>query len=257
MNADLRIHYFQYQENIHPWIQDELLTPYWRFYWNPEPGGCLRVNGERFALEREFFYVIPGYFRFSTFAERPFSQFYIHFNPNDRLPRWREIVRIPAAPEIVADIRRFRECGNGEESAQYRALLAGAILCGALLKVDRSHFRLPPRPDERIRALTTEIERDRGRNRSNDELARQCGMSRNGFIRLFHAEIGESPQEFCRRKRIELACELLHFSDCSIEEVAEQSGFADRYHFTRVFSRVIRSSPAEFRRTAKRSRIQN
>ncbi len=252
MNEDLRIHYSRYMENIYPWKQADLLTPYWRFYWNPLPGGCLRVNGERIVLEKDYFYIIPGYFRFSTFAEEPFAQFYIHFNLSERLPRWNEIVRIPVEPELTGKIRCFIKAGEGSENALGRSLLAESILCGALLKLDASRFRLPPRPDQRILLLLREIERDRGRVRSNEELAGACGMSCNGFIRLFRSEVGEPPQEFCRRKRIELACELLHFSDSSIDEIAELTGFADRYHFSRVFSRIIRAAPAEFRRSAKR-----
>ena len=249
----LRIHCIRYDEEIFPWIQRDLMTPYWRFYWNPVPGGCLQAGGERVALEPEFFYVIPGYFRFSTFAERPFRQFYIHFNPDCRLPLWRGIVKIPAAPEWTALLTRFIDTPEDGRTLLYRTLIGETVLRAALLTLEPERFLLPPHPEPRIGALLAEIERDRGRTRSNDELARFCGMSRNGFCRLFRRETGESPQDFCRRKRIELACELLHFSDGSIEEIAEQTGFADRYHFTRVFSRTLRTTPALFRKSERRS----
>ena len=52
-----------------------------------------------------------------------------------------------------------------------------------------------------------------------------------------------------RRQRVERACVLLHATGNSIEQIAEATGFCDRYHFTRVFTRLRGVSPAAFRKT--------
>ena len=71
----LKIYCCCYEENIYPWIQNDLRTPSWRFYWNPVPGGFLRAEGKEIPLLPEYFYILPGYFCFSTLAKTPFSQF--------------------------------------------------------------------------------------------------------------------------------------------------------------------------------------
>ena len=73
-------------------------------------------------------------------------------------------------------------------------------------------------------------------------------MSRDGFLRLFEQETGRSPQFYWRKKRIEKACELLISTSLSIDEIAEKTGFADRYHFSRVFSNFLKNSPVKFRK---------
>ncbi len=249
----LKIHCCRFERGIFPWRQQRLLTPYWRFYWNPVRGGFLRFGDEIVALEPELFYVIPGYLEFSTFAEQPFEQFYIHFNLSDRQPLRRELYRLPADPPTLARIRAFIDWENDKEYMQLRQLAAISILSASLLRLPPELFRVPARFDPRIAGLCDWIRRHPSEHVSNDEFAARLHLNRNSFIRLFHAETGESPQLYCRRKRIELACELLHFSDRTIEEIAEATGFADRYHFSRVFSQMFRISPAVFRRAARRS----
>ena len=77
------IHLTGHQKHIYPWIQEDLHTPFWRCYWNAGRGGCLRVEEREIELRPDQVYIIPGYFRFSTFAKKPFEQFYIHFSPPD------------------------------------------------------------------------------------------------------------------------------------------------------------------------------
>jgi AraC-like DNA-binding protein len=76
-------------------------------------------------------------------------------------------------------------------------------------------------------------------------------MSLNSFLILFQQETGLPPQAWFRRKRLEQACKRLHFSEVSIEEIAEASGFCDRYHFSRAFKNAYAIGPAEYRQQAK------
>jgi transcriptional regulator GlxA family with amidase domain len=44
---------------------------------------------------------------------------------------------------------------------------------------------------------------------------------------------------------------LLRHTDRSIEQIARECGFRDRYYFTRVFAKHRQTTPAAFRREAK------
>ena len=244
----LKIYCCRYEENIHPWIQNDLRTPSWRFYWDPIPGGYLRVEGKEIPLLPEYFYIIPGYFCFSTLAKSPFSQFYIHFDLNERQIPQNKLFRIPADERSKELIRRFIRRSRTQENEQLTRLTAFSVVSSALLSLPEKVLRLPPEYDPRIeRALSWMLYHLDGVY-SNDLLAEKAGMSRNGFLRLFESELKEAPQKFFRRKRIERACEMLQFSDLSIEEIAEETGFYDRYHFTRVFWQVMHFTPAAYRK---------
>ncbi len=248
IDSVLKIHFMNYEKNIYPWIQNDLYTPYWRFYWNPVCGGCLRLRGEVIRMTPEHVYVIPGYLIFDTFAEEPFTQFYIHFNPSERTRPQNQIFELPAEGILNDSIRSCITLENTDENKQLKMLAALSFLSSALIRLPADLFLRPRQIDPRIEKLCNYLQANRNRPISNTEMADQIKLERNSFIRLFTAEMHESPQVYFRKKRIELACELLHFSKLSIEEIAAATGFADRYHFTRLFTQVLRITPAAFRR---------
>jgi len=247
----LKIHYCSYLEQIWPWIQNNLMTPYWRFYWNSEPGGFLKFSGREIALTPEYFYILPGYLQFSTFAKTPFAQFYIHFNPTEGLVTPQEMLVIPIEKKEINIIHDFIKRENNQENRQLTLLTAMAVLTPVLLRLSENLWRLPQGPDPRIIQIMDWISHHCDTPLDNNGLAGMVRMSRNGFLRLFESQIGESPQAYSRRRRIERACELLNLTDLSLEEIAERTGFADRYHFSRVFAKTLLTSPAAFRKQSQ------
>jgi len=83
---------------------------------------------------------------------------------------------------------------------------------------------------------------------SNRLLASLGGMSVNAFARLFKDQTTYPPRKYLLRMRVEKACNMLHHSDLSIEQVASECGFSDRYYFTRIFSRTMKVSPGAYRK---------
>lgn len=244
-----RIHLIAFAEGIYPWIQRNLYTPFWRYYWNPEPGGVLDCDGGSVELVPEQITLIPGYHVFSTRAERPFSQYYIHFNlPEQLQPPQPRIHRIPLRPEWRERWEEFHRLLPEPEMACRRAVIAESLLLEALLELPPENLTLVTPGDPRISRAGKLIAERLDDPPKNSELAAAAGLTRESFVRLFRRCCGESPQQLSRRLRIEHGCRLLHYSNRSIEEIAEQCGFADRYHFTRVFSALMHCSPAVFRR---------
>lgn len=249
---NLKIHHYSYLRDIAPWLQNNLMTPYWRFYWNEVPGGCLRCQHREIELGPDVFTVIPGYLKFSTFARAPFHQFYIHFGLNEQLVLpGKQIWQIPADPQIVREIKAFIATGDKPEHELMRSIMSYRILAGALLELPREVLTPPPRLDERIVRVCEYIDKNLHQAPGNDQLAALLRLNRNSFVRLFAQTVGETPQQYIRRKRIERACEYLHFSNQSIEEIAATLGFADRFHFSRIFRQVMMTPPARFRATQK------
>ena len=82
----------------------------------------------------------------------------------------------------------------------------------------------------------------------NGSLAEEGRMSVNAYARLFKAQTGYSPKKYLLRMRIEKACNLLHHSDLSIEQIASSCGFSDRYYFTKIFTRIMKITPGIYRK---------
>jgi AraC family transcriptional regulator, arabinose operon regulatory protein len=79
-------------------------------------------------------------------------------------------------------------------------------------------------------------------------LAKLAGMSPTHFARVFKAAFGTSPIDWLRRERISQAKRRLAETNASIKEIAGQSGYTDRYFFSKDFKRHTGLTPREFRR---------
>jgi AraC family transcriptional regulator len=62
--------------------------------------------------------------------------------------------------------------------------------------------------------------------------------------------VGTPPHRWVLRRRIERAEQLLDGSTVPLGEIAARCGFADQSHFTKVFARVARVTPGDWRRRA-------
>jgi AraC family transcriptional regulator len=82
---------------------------------------------------------------------------------------------------------------------------------------------------------------------SLEALAQQIGFSPYHFARLFRQTTGESPHQFVLRQRIEEACYLLKTTDMPLASIAQESGFANQSHFTRIFKRHLGLTPRVYR----------
>ncbi len=84
------------------------------------------------------------------------------------------------------------------------------------------------------------------------ELARECGVSKFHFLRMFRTATGSTPSRFITSIRIERAKTLLMKTKRSVTEIALDVGFAEQSSFTRAFGRHAGVTPRSFREQALR-----
>lgn len=80
------------------------------------------------------------------------------------------------------------------------------------------------------------------------ELCREARMSPSHFSRIFKKSLGETPQAYVRRQRLERACRLMLVTTLPLTEIALACGYTDHAHFSRNFRAVFDLSPAAWRR---------
>lgn len=85
------------------------------------------------------------------------------------------------------------------------------------------------------------------RLRTINDLARRCGISVEYLCRLFKKYEGQSPYQRLVRARMNAAAARLRSGNVLIKDIAAELGFADAFHFSRVFKRVFGSAPASMR----------
>ncbi len=84
------------------------------------------------------------------------------------------------------------------------------------------------------------------------EIARQAGSSSYHFARLFLAYTGETPFDFLRRIRMATALRMLEEDPtCAVTEVALGVGYETPSAFNKVFKKVLKMSPRDFRNLGK------
>lgn len=84
-----------------------------------------------------------------------------------------------------------------------------------------------------------------------DDLAKVSGWSISHYSASFKQQIHQTPMQFFTYLRMQHACQLLEYTKQRIQEVADEVGYEDPYHFSRVFKQYIGVSPRAYRTQEK------
>ncbi len=234
------------------WNYRNLNMPFWYLYWNETPGGTLIFGKQEIDLTPDLLLLIPPYTTFSTRLKHSFHHFYIHFAAGGIFEKVRRApVLLPSRP-FLENLKRT------VENETFRTLQLYALVYEALLRLPRECFAGESEPDmdPRIRQALALMENLEPETSGNPAVCRKIGMSVSNFHRLFKQEIGISPKHYTRNLRLEKARHLLLFSALKISEIAGHLGFADRYHFSKVFKACFNLTPAAFRKQNQTSPLR-
>ena len=80
--------------------------------------------------------------------------------------------------------------------------------------------------------------------RSIEQVARECNLDNTYLCRLFQRYDQVTPYRFLLRLKMNHAAERLHSPATLVKQVAEETGFANQFHFARVFKSVFGISPS-------------
>jgi AraC family transcriptional regulator of arabinose operon len=248
VDTEITLHEVGYWPNNYDWNYASVYSPFWRVYYDFEPGHCVRFGDQVTALGPEKLVVIPNHRRFDCMGTPPVPKLWIHFScrwtvePATPMP-----IAIPVDVVAVSLIHQFTTLfGSQDADARSRVRRLGLAFLVYLLGDPRIPRRkhVPENIDEVVRRIN-------GRPAypwNNPELAKIAAMSTESFIRLFKRWTGETPIRYVQQIRVREACRLLTDTENSIEEIATQTGFPDRFYFSRVFKKHTSRSPAAYRK---------
>ncbi len=227
------------------WKQHDVFGPYWRIYWNRTPGAFLKTRHRTVELGPNKIIVMPPDTVYSTWLQSETRHFYVHYSLGQPFSLVKPALFELSQPNLLKLAAETEQIIA--ERNDYRSMLQLQLyIITTLLALPPQAIPPPVIYDPRIANAITVIETSR--LISNSSLATLCNMSTNGFLKLFKTETGLSPQVYSRRKRLHDASIMLHFSNSTIEEIAADTGFCSRYHFSKVFKKEFNIGPAEFRK---------
>lgn len=233
---------------------------FWRMYANDRPGGYLELEGGTYPVHPHRVHFVPAWVRVKCCNPTVLRHFYVHFDTvgiSSSLLRGSFPKPLCSGPSLPYD-RTVPAPLCGADGVLRRDL---ATCCHIKSIVYREFRRvladLPPTQVALIErlalrshdfaAIIEHVEEHLAEPLHNDRLAELCSMSKSHFVRRFHGEVGQTPAEYVRERRVAAAAIQLVFTDDSLESVAEYCGFPSRYYFSRVFSSLTGVPPAAYR----------
>lgn len=105
--------------------------------------------------------------------------------------------------------------------------------------------------DFRVRKSIVLMSEKLGSEIEFDHVARDSGLSRPHFYKLFRRQMGVTPNIYLNTLRMERAVQRLGQTDRSITEIGDELGFSCQSVFTRFFSSHVGMAPTDYRRAVQ------
>ena len=224
------------------WTNPNRNAPYWRFYRTLTPGAKILFENREYILGVDHVILIPPNLAYASFSDQPFSQLYMHFTWDlDTVIRHPVVLPVKDDIRTVSDAENFFACDKS-----FFPVKMYALLLSYLAELAKQPLLEKRRIDPRILQAVHLMEKNfRSRN---SEIAYAVHMSCDAFQRLFKREMGISSRKYLISRRMENAQSLLMNSSQTIHEIALDSGFSDRYQFTKAFTAFFKISPGSYRK---------
>ncbi|MFP4382025.1 MAG: helix-turn-helix domain-containing protein [Candidatus Sumerlaeia bacterium] len=223
-----------------------------------EGSAMLTIGDKVYHLHPTRFALVPPDTACQYSIKRPHTALF-HLQFQTRLIHESKVARayeFPASDEMVENVTALKERrGSILSSDSYDEKDHVAV---SLLSYELAVLALRHIPKENLRRRHADYAFDRAaayindhldENITNQKLAEIANIDLTSFARSFQAHTGMTPKAFVMNRRFRKACDLLTQTNKSIEDVAKESGFSDRYSFSHVFKRSAGMGPAEFRKT--------
>ena len=105
--------------------------------------------------------------------------------------------------------------------------------------------------DFRVRKCIRLMSESPGAEVELDTIARESGLSRPHFYRLFRAQTGVTPHLYLNTLIMEQALDAVVATDAPIADIGFDLGFSSQSGFTRFFAANVGMAPTDYRRVAK------
>ena len=232
--------------------------PFYSIEYVTRGSGEVRLNDHTFSLQpgRLFSYGpgVPHHIRGDS--ANPLVKYFVDFSGTNANSLLRSCDLLPGTVSEVFPATALQPLFDELIQVGLMTHRDGALLCGKILEclILRIAGARAPVDGAETRSFTTYqkareyIERHCLRLRTLDQLAAECHVNNAHLCRLFRRFDHQSPYQYLLRLKMNYAAGRLRTPEALVKQVAEESGFSDPFHFSRVFTSVFGLSPSAFRR---------
>ncbi|MXV52294.1 AraC family transcriptional regulator [Pedobacter sp. HMF7647] len=224
--------------------------------------GSIKIRDAIYTLTPNTFYILPknSYHHYKSSKEDPWSIYWLHFTG-----------------ELADSLyQRYIETGNSFMALPYEEKRIEAF--DAIFELLENSFDLRNveianiklldfissfiyfkeinptiQDDDLIKKSIVFMKKNLDSRFSVDHFASSQHLSVSHYSRLFRAKTGSSPNQYFSLLKIQKSCQYLYFSDLSIKEICARLGFDDPYYFSRLFKKLMGTSPAKYRSKHKKN----
>lgn len=242
------LHEAGYLDENPNWNFPNVYSPFWRIYYDFESLHSVRFGKRVTRLRADRVYVIPNHQRFDCIGDPPVAKLWMSLSctrsadPSSPMPiaiHTNEIIL-----SLVKEISLLFK--TGEE--QNRERIYQLSVSFTLYVLSRPEIKWQAPMPEKVVSVVEGINSDPAFPWNKDAFSRAAKMSADGFARLFKKWMNVTPSRYVQQVRIREACHMLVDTDIAIDRIAQQLGFADRFHFSRIFKKHTDTSPASYRK---------
>lgn len=263
------------------WNYVNVISPYFRIYYIDEGEGFISTAQEKIRLEQGYLYIIPSFTLCNLHCNNYLSQYFLHFfeesadgislfeynrrtmkvraRETDRT-NFRQLLQLnpnrginrsdnPKVYEKNNYYRDYQELNNTVSDSTFIET-QGIILQLISRFLSSRGFKpkktepLPSKILESISYIQLNLEQDL----TVGLLAKRASLHKDYFSRLFFRFTGERPLSYIHMKRIERAQYLIATTNLPYIEIAEETGFENVPHFSKVFKKVTSLTPGEYKK---------
>lgn len=241
---------------LEQWKLREAVDAYWRCYWPISTGGVVVVNGETHPLKPGWLYLIPPHTPFDSDCVRAFAKWYIHFTitgfNEPHAPGVTCLRPTAGMRALLTDIGPATNSARWQQATASRPLSTIQLIVLVLQRAFQEKKKAQAPAGERLARCIAFMRERLEEKLTLASLARFARTSQRTLSEMFVAETGFSPIRYLIELRLNHAMQLLRHTNHSIEQVAEECGFGNRYYFTRMLAKYRHITPAAFRRYRER-----
>lgn len=280
LNYKFSLLHIDYVKLNKKWNYSNVISPYYRIYYIDEGEGFIVSKQDKIKLEPGYFYLLPSFTLCNLFCKAYLSQYFLHFFEESveglsLFENNRRVIKVPAGNTDIANFKRLLEINPGrginrsdnpkeyEKYTYYKSYqqlnkttsdsaffeTQGIILQFVSRFLNEREFKSntpDPIASKILEAMRyIQITRE---NLTVSYLAERANLHQDYFSRLFLRYAGQRPLSYIHEKRIERAQYLIATTDLSYAEIAEEIGFENLSHFSKVFKKVLNLTPGEYKK---------
>ncbi|MCY1723460.1 AraC family transcriptional regulator [Prolixibacteraceae bacterium Z1-6] len=222
--------------------------------------GWVEIEGRRKIISGNQLFVIPSKTPCSYGAnnKNPWTNYWLHFtgkNASLYSPVTNQLIDIPPTKDarIEERLMLFEEMMQNAEDFFNVEKVVYANICLKQFLTSVKHlnvYRAVKKGSENdlLKKVISFMKNNLHKNIRISDLAETCNCSSSNIYKLFRQNLNSAPQDFFIHLKIERARKYLSQTNLKVKEIGAKLGYDDPYYFSRIFTKHVGLSPANYRK---------